>query len=207
MGLDIYHHRATLMKPLIESVSNDEMVIEEQIKEFNVPFQHFEKYIQKVDFKIEVNNIIIYKDFEKAQEWFQASEYNKPFIYQPNPEILSAEIEKFEQDNNLLEFDNFTYKNDFWDVKCYFYTEKRIGFYIETVGYQRKGVNGHFWERFYNEEIYNFALFEDFEYAYQCVDKYWHSDTDKTLIMRKADFKRNFLDNFIDGASYLYLSY
>ena len=68
-------------------------------------------------------------------------------------------------------------------------------------------MNEEFWKRFYSDTIYDFALWEDFEYAYECVDYYWPSDTKQDLVERKKKFKENFLDQYELGASFLRLSY
>jgi hypothetical protein len=68
-------------------------------------------------------------------------------------------------------------------------------------------VNQKFWERFKSDTIYHFALKEDFEYAYTCVDYCWEDDTEEEVRIGKEEFRKNFLENFEDGASFLALGY
>ena len=117
--------------------------------------------------------------------------------------------------NNSSNFSsNFNLKKDFedvhytnWIILKYYCLEKKDGFYFKSVGEQRKGMNGQFWEKFCNGDKYNFALKEDFEYAFSCVDRYWDSDTEESVRERKEKFKKEFLDNFELGASFMSISY
>lgn len=70
MGLDITHYKATLKQP-----ENSELIFvgreiwgkigfktRESFSGFNVPFEHFNKYIQLIDCPVVVNTIIIVED-------------------------------------------------------------------------------------------------------------------------------------------------
>lgn len=84
---------------------------------------------------------------------------------------------------------------------------KEEGFYCESVGYQRKGMNDNFWNHFYSKGIFDYALREDFEHAFSCVDFYWEEDTLSEVQQRKELFKKDFIDKFELGASFINLSY
>lgn len=87
--------------------------------------------------------------------------------------------------------------------------EKKEGFYFKEVGHQRKGMEPEFMDRFYKieEEIYNFALKEDFDYAMNCVIESEKLSIQKVPSTLKKEFKTKFIDTFENGASFISLSY
>ncbi|MBC8111234.1 MAG: hypothetical protein H7Y04_09270 [Verrucomicrobia bacterium] len=213
--MDIFHEKATMIPPTVDGIYsyNSQIVLENEFEGFNVPFNHFRKYIQEVDYKIEVETIFIVEEEKYLQEtktWSNQLETNYTVLHNPDKKILDLAIKNYEQERKLGDL-QFTIQpaNEFrhYHIQEYYYTVKRKGFYVKEVGYQRKGVNYNFWNRFEHEDTYNFAWWEDFEYAYDCVDKYWSSDTKQEIVQRKADFKKDFLDNFELGASYMRVSY
>lgn len=60
---------------------------------------------------------------------------------------------------------------------------------------------------FYQDNKDCFVLKEDFIRAYSCIDYYWDSDTEEDVNNRKKLFKKDFLDKFEFGASFMALSY
>ncbi len=215
MGLDIIHNKATLKKPSPDTVGyfcNDDLVIEEEFDSFNVPFGHFEKYIQQVEYVVIERTIVVVQNkkfLAAAKSRFNDIEY---FVIAPKTnEEEQEQIHTYIHQEGLGFLEEYHREPSSQEVQWKFVELYRIdhktGFYTHDVGHQRKGVNGRFWERFNVDNIYCFALQEDFEYAYSCVDFYWQSDTKEDVRERKRLFKENFVDTFELGASYLYLSY
>lgn len=211
MGLDITHYKATLEKPQTTDPTSICGETREGYNDFNVPFEHFKQYIQEIDYPNILNTVIIVMQeyqLNHVKEFFKDSNYT--FFLKTNEEEFNNLLTKHEIENDLIGLHK--HMNDQvlgakWIVLDYYEILKKEGFYYEEVGYQRKGINSKFWDRFSSEDIYNFALKEDFEYAYSCIDYYWSSDTSEIVKLRKEDFKKNFIDNFESGASFLSLSY
>lgn len=85
--------------------------------------------------------------------------------------------------------------------------EKQRGFYTQQLGYQRKGMNKRFRERFSHEETFIFTGKGNFDYAYKYVDYYWNDDTKEDVDLRMKNFKHDFIDKYIEGASFMVLDY
>jgi hypothetical protein len=67
--------------------------------------------------------------------------------------------------------------------------------YWATKGYQRKGMNRHFYEDFENCKLYfDKALVLK---ACSCLEPTWGNDYEEL----KAHFRSNFVDNFVEGES------
>ncbi|GAL86140.1 hypothetical protein MYP_3369 [Sporocytophaga myxococcoides] len=211
MGLDITHYKATLIKPQTTDPTSVLSETRESYNDFNVPFQHFKQYIQEIDCPNILDTVIIAKQenhLDEAKEFLK--NYNYTFFLKTNDEELNNLLTKHEIENGLIGLHKHMHDQVLgarWIVLYYYEILKKEGFYYEEVGYQRKGMSSKFWDRFSSEDIYNFALKEDFEYAYSCVDYCWSIDTREIVKQRKEDFKNNFIDNFESGASFLSLSY
>jgi len=218
MGLDITHFKATKEKAephTLFYIGNDiygetGAEIREKFDDFNVDFDHFQKYIQEIDVPTEVETVIIVKEIEnlkQVKEHFKSTE--RTFIVRENEEQLQKELNDFEKkkgyQNLKKNFEDISYTN--WIILKYYTVEKKEGFYFKSAGEQRKGMNKKFWDKFCKGDKYNFALKEDFDYAFSCVDKYWDSDNEKSVIQRKEKFKKEFIDNFEFGASFMSVSY
>lgn len=218
MGLDITHFKATMEKAephTLFYIGHDiygetGAEIRDKFDDFNVGFDHFQKYIQEIDVPTEIETVIIVlgiENLERAKEYFKSEE--RTFIVRENEEQLQQELDHFEEKKEYRNL-NKTVENHSpsnWYYIRYFTVEKKEGFYFKRVGEQRKGMNGEFWDRFCKGDAFNFALKEDFDYAYSCIDNYWDSDTEKSVIQREEQFKKEFLDNFELGASYMSVSY
>ncbi|MGB0868397.1 MAG: hypothetical protein ACPGSD_02260 [Flavobacteriales bacterium] len=204
MGLDITHFKATKEKaePLtLFYIGNDiygdtGAEIREKFDNFNVDFDHFQKYIQEIDVPTEVETVIIVKGVENlkhVKDHFKSTESS--FIVRKNEEQLQKELKDFEEkkgyQNLKKNFKDFSYTS--WIILNYYIVEKKEGFYFKNVGEQRKGMNRKFWDKFCKGDISNFALKEDFDYAFSCVDKNWSSDYEKSVLQRKKLFKKNLL--------------
>ncbi|WP_445710056.1 hypothetical protein [Flavobacterium sp.] len=218
MGLEITHYKATLEKAQdhdlfyigLDIYGETGAEIREKFDTFNVDFNHFSNYIQEVDVPTEVESVIIIKgseNVEKVKAHFTSNDY--VFLIRENEEQLERELQDFEKKKgyqNLKKcFKNYDYTD--WIFLKYYTTEKKEGFYFKSVGEQRKGMNDKFWNKFCNENTSNFALKEDFNYAFSCVNYNEYSDTEEEVNQRKEEFKKIFIDNFEDGASFMSVSY
>lgn len=144
LGLDITHYKAILKLPEEISININNQIrsdygieTSKSFSSFNVPFDYFKKYIQK----IKINS-----------------------------------------------------------------TETLEGFYFQEVGYQRKGMNNKFWKRFCSSKTYDYALLEDFHFAYESLKRN-EAESKSEFMKRKQYFKENFIDNFEIGKSFLSVSY
>lgn len=209
MGLDISHIKAVLDRPITTDPYKLGGVTEDDFFGFNVAFGHFSKYIQLIDCSHIRQSIIIVEDEKYLQEtidWFKKSQ--DPVFYKTSQEAFQKELDNFENEHHLKDLCTHVASHVVkWKVLYYYEIIRKTGFYTQEVGYQRKGVNEKFWKHFYSDTIYDFALKEDFEYAYSCVDYYWPSDTKKEVVERKRKFKEDFLNKYEFGASYLSISY
>jgi len=210
MGLDIYHVKATLQRPRTKDPFGLTSVQEIEFEGFNVPFAHFSRYIQQIDTPEILQTCILVRNeqyLEEATEWFKHQTGYKIF-FERDKRSLAGTINHFATQHNLNSLIRYVGEGcDKWHVLKYYELVKKTGFYTTNEGYQRKGVNAHFAERFYHDTLYRFALHEDFEYAYNCIDYYWDSDTAEDVLVRKKEFKETFIDTFAAGASYLHVSY
>lgn len=209
MGLSISHNKATLKRPTVSSPYEPIGVTEEEFTGFNVDFTYFRRYIQKIECPKVVQTFIIVEEEQHlahTQNWFK--EIGDPVLFHVNEDDLRNEIATLEQKYQLNGLEKQLCQGP-PELKLLYYCEvsKQTGFYIEGVDYQSKGMNGKFWERFCGGYYDNFALWEDFEYAYNCVDHYWNSDTAEELAIRKQAFKKYFLDAYEPGASFMSISY
>ena len=216
MGLDITHYKATLELP-----ENSELIniggeirgmvgaeTRESFSDFNVSFEHFKNYIQLIDCPIVLDTVIIVEgknNIEYVTNHFSTSDY-KILL---NDESLSQNLNEYENEKGFKDLKKHFGKSvlNKWIVLSYYKIEKREGFYYHQVGYQRKGMNEKFWNRFCTNDIYDYALKEDFEYANKCVTKKQLFEPKTDFELRKENFKRQFLDNYENGASFMSLSY
>ncbi len=218
MGLDITHYKATMEKAESHTlfyIGNDiygktGALIRENFDDFNVDFDHFNKYIQHIDVPTEVESVIIIKgpeNLKKVKDHFQSNK--RTFLIRENEEQFKIELNDFEKKRGYQKlkkvFEDIHYAD--WIILKYYTIEKKEGFYFKSVGDQRKGMNGKFWDKFCNGVKYNFALKEDFDYAFTCVDSYWDTDTEESVRRRREEFKKGFIDNFEFGASFISISY
>lgn len=218
MGLNITHYKATMEKAETHTLfyvghsiyGETGAEIRENFDHFNVDFDHFQKYIQEIDFPTEIETVIIVKGIENlnnVKEHFKSTE--RTFIVLESEEQLQKELDAFEKQkeyqNLRKNFEDITYMD--WILLKYYTIEKREGFYFKSAGEQQKGMNKKFWDKFCNGEKYNFALKEDFNFAFSCIERYWDSDTEESVMQRKEKFKKEFLDNFELGASFMFVSH
>ena len=218
MGLDITHYKATFEKAKTHHLfyigegiyAQTGAEIKEKFEDFNVDFYHFSKYIQQIDIPIVVESVIIVKgseNLEKVKAHFKS--HYTTFLIRENEEQLERELKDFEKkkgyQNLKKSFKDYDYTD--WIILTYYTIEKKEGFYFKSVGEQRKGMGGNFYSKFCSGEIYNFALKEDFDDAFSCVEHYRDSDTKEIVNLRRDEFKKSFIDNFELGSSFMSVSY
>lgn len=207
------HIKATSERPLDLSFSNLKSgVSEEDFHGFNVPFDHFGRHIQKIDYaEIVSTSIILYEKrfLDKAVKWNKETFGRRslvPLFVNENEGELNKEIERFEKKQGLTHLDKHIDRTPmYWRLLHYYQVVKKRGFYTIGCGVQGGGVSKKFEERFGDEKISAFAFREDFEYAYSCIDLCESHDTWDEVEIRKKNFKDNFLNNFEHGTSYLKL--
>ncbi|RTQ51606.1 hypothetical protein EJV47_07340 [Hymenobacter gummosus] len=215
MGLDIYHEKATLLKPAGLLTPDCDVLLRANWAEygFNVGYEHFHRYAQLVDVPVPVCTLIMFESpldqlrsffaVDSTIDGFRADGYH--IIDQLTVAGRARAIQQLEQRQSLAGLPRHEWTAQWWRGRTYYREEPQEGFYVTEVGYQRKGVNGHFYQYFGSDEKY--ARRADFEYAYQCVDRYWSSDTAADVAERRARFQADFLDSYEEGASFLVPSY
>ncbi|MCT8341283.1 hypothetical protein MG296_14570 [Flavobacteriaceae bacterium TK19130] len=216
MGLDITHYKAVLKLPENPGLINVGGEIRGQVgaetkesfSDFNVSFEHFQNYIQLIDCPKVIDTLIIVdekEDLETTTNHFSKSDY-KIFL---NDKELKRELKIYESERKLENCEKYFSNSALnkWKILNYFETEKKEGFYYQAVGDQRKGMNDMFWNRFCNNNIYNYARKEDFEFAMKCLRIKQPHEYKSEFELRKEKFKDEFINNFELGASFMFVSY
>ncbi len=208
MGLDITHYKATLKKPAIFNSYEGSYMTEEEFEYFDVDFDYFKDCTQKIDIPKVLRTLIFPKkesDIDEVKEWFKNS--HNDLLFEKNLGNINASIEHFMKNKQLTENLFCTWDAGKWIGADIFTFEEGYGFYYEEVGYQRKGVNKNFWGKFCTSKIQCFTSRKNFEFALSCVDYYWHEDTEEDVVLRKQEFKRDFVDKYEPHKSWLEASY
>jgi len=201
MGLDIYHYKATLIRPENLHPVSENYITESSFEEegFDVDFSHFKDCIQIIDVPVTLKTIICPKE-ESAIEYvteFLGKYEDTQIMFDPDLANLPKLVEEYKEKNELKESQLHRWETPLWigfDIVAF---EQQTGFYFEEVGYQRKGVSSHFWTRFKSETVYCFTNKEDFDFACSCVE----------INERKRLFQECFVDQFEAGKSWMELNY
>jgi hypothetical protein len=214
MRLDITHFKAAFQKDFPEDLpyvgdSAGESLIEtrETFANYNVPFEHFKNYIQKVNCPEILQTAIIVKDAKDladVENHYQNNDY-KIFTDSKQLEEELAIHEAKENLDGLNRHIDSGYLSR-WKIVSYYKNIQKEGIFFREVGYQRKRMNTAFWKRFCSSDTYCYALEEDFNFAFSCIEK----RDDETLEDAQEvidNFKQNFLDNFELGSSFMVVSY
>lgn len=185
MGLDISHWKATLERPITTDPFKIGGMTEADFDGFDVPFSHFERYIQPIDCAKVVRTTILVNNLEHledVQEWFK--ERDLTILYDNAPHKLEQKIRAYESAHGLRRLRKHISSDPIkWQLLKHYEIVQKIGFYQIEEGYQRKGMNEEF-AYFYQDDKSEFVLLEEFERAYQCVDYYWSSDTEEKVLLR-----------------------
>ena len=207
MGLDLYHHKATLERPAKLDPFNRSYMLESEFEGFDVSFGYFDGSIQQVDVPETLSTIIFPKEesrMDYVKEFLKGGDYEFLFEETAENRIRAVERyrEKYDSQVNLLH----SWETSDWTGFHIYRYGKQEGFYFESPGYQRKGMNGNFWKRFESDTVWNFTGKEDFDFALSCVDYHWDNDTAEEVEMRKSTFKEHFTGNYEEGKSWLSIS-
>ena len=213
MGLDISHYKIITNLPEPKDHLNQGCFYEEDFKLFK-DIKPIEHQIQEILYCKIINSFEIIKETKDFDDMVKRNKFNsannyplRNFTMIRDEDERNEKIVEFERINNLTGYHKYIKKGK-WQTIQYYEINSKHGFYYAESGYQRKGMNDNFWKHFNPvSDIYCYANKEDFENAFNCVDKYWESDTNEIVQKRKEDFKRNFIDNYKLGESYLALSY
>jgi hypothetical protein len=210
MGLVIYHHQAVLERPATTDPYEWAGITEEAYDDFNVPIDHFGKYIQQIDRPRIVQTVMIVEEknyFEEKKALFSNTDYI--VLFKDSEASLEKQLSLLESKYHLSNLHRgvSTTPPPRWQLLYYFEKIKVTGFYVHCVGCQSKGMNNAFNERFTRGDFINFARREDFQFAYQCIDFSRNYYRQEDVEARQLNFKRTFLDNYAFGASYMSVSY
>lgn len=211
MGLDIYHFKATLLPPEEISCYSDNFYTASNYHNFDVPIEYFHPYFQLITFpKVQFSIVIPFNLANLAQIYAGFKDEKHTHILLENQtQAVKAEIKKLEREMDLKNLSKSMYQTDMYKQIDYVGWVQEEGFYsTNNVAYQRKGMNAAFADRFYHRgDIYHFTQKEDFDFALQCVDFYWDSDTEECVAERKRAFQSDFVDKYEANCSWMALSY
>ncbi len=208
MGLDITHRKSTLKRPEKLDPFHRNYILENEFEDFDVDFNYFHDCIQTIDTPAVLETLIFPKKEDEIEEVKAfLKKYNYHFLFENDIKNIDNIVQKFISHNQLSGSLLHSWEAPKWIGFDIFKMEKQTGFYFEEIGEQRKGMNKHFWSRFWSDEIYCFTKKDDFEYAFKCVDFYWDSDTKEEVELRKKLFKENFPDKYEPNKSWLNLDY
>lgn len=212
MGLDINHLQLTLT----ENNKGDYFYIEDWDSTCNVPLENYSKYITTVeefDFNKTlaiIKNEELFEKLKKAQ-WFDASGYLKIFIgdmnatmkEQLNKFIVSQNLDKLEKIELGCEHDGLA----FYTMSFGEPIQVKAVKYIDSIGYQRRGMNNLFYDAFNKYLLWGKK--EDFEFAYTFIGNEWYLEYfgEESVNRMKRNFKENFLDKYEFGKSLLCVSF
>lgn len=201
-------------------------ILEDDAPLFNVPFDFFHSFIQNIDCPDDIERVYLIpkKPWTKQdiELYIQApsagtasnTALGHTFLTErqkANEHILLTDYEHIVvegDDNAEQEADSLierlrkqgcfvsVHSAECWiAIQCAPWIQRK-GFYFSEVGYQRKGMDKKFWQRFCTSDKYYYALPEDFAFALQCVD------TEK-----REEFRSSFIEDYEEGASFLYVNY
>lgn len=208
MGLDITHYKATLQKPADLNTFEKKYIIESEFDGFDVNFDYFSKFIQQIEIPQVLNTIIFPKSVNEIENI--KSKYNDEkylIFYEKDFTNFNNIIDRFIIDNyldgvNVKSFDNDKYIS--FDI---FKVITANGFYFEEVGYQRKGMNKNFWDKFINDKTYCYTNKEYFEFVLSCIDNNRYKDSFNDFDNTTKLFKENFIDKYELNCSWMELNY
>ena len=208
MGLDIYHCKATLVKPKDMNPFSDNYFIEDEFNVFDT-YDTLSGYIKQIEIPKTVRTLIFIKKESEIEEVkaFLHRGGDRDFFFEKDLSNIDRTVDQFIRQNHLEGCLRHKWEAPKWIGVHVFDWEVHTGIYYEEAGYQRKGMNEQFSDRFYSDPIYCYTQKEDFEFALSCVDYYWTSDTAEEVDQRKKDFKRDFVDSYETGRSFMLVSY
>lgn len=207
MGLDIFHYKVTKDKPKLIYPGYEYIITEDNYELFDVDISYFEPNIEIIDSPTVLHTLVFPKKEEYIDDIKKITDKNVTILFEENLNDVNKAVFDFTNKNKYKETKLKEWNNNEWLSFDIYIIEKKKGFYYEEVGYQRKGMNLKFWKKFCEKDIYCYTQKEDFEYALNCVDYCWHTDTDDIVNERIELFKNDFLDKYESHKSWLEVSY
>ena len=210
MGLDVSHLQFTLTP----NDNGDFFRIDDW--DCNVPLENYSKYITTIDdldFSISLAVVKNEEDFEKLKktDGLNSTDYIEVFVGELN-ETMREQISKFIVSQKLDSLDALRLGCEHDGLKYHtisFGKPIKVQgiYYIDDIGYQRKGMNNLFYEKFKKHMLWGRK--EDFELAYTCVGDNWYIKNwgQDAVDEMKKNFRENFIDNFEFGKSLLCVSF
>ncbi len=215
MGLDISHIKLTT-KPVNPAwfwyVGDWEF-------ECNVPLEVYSKYITEMDDLEYKKSIAIVNDEEDYAKFIDAvgcDGYSQVFIGEQDDK-MQRQISRFIVEHkleNLKVINSERGTGNSWPGAVNYNTisfaepvKSRVIYYIDDIGYQRKGMNDLFYDTFKKHMFWGNK--EDFELAYECIGGTWYVEHwgQEAVDSMKINFKKNFVEKFEFGKSLLNLSF
>lgn len=212
MGLDVSHQQLTLT-PVNK---NDFYTIDDWDLDCNVSLKHYSKYITTIDDLDFDKTIVLVKseeDYEalKKLKCFGESDFLKVFVGELSDKtktqigkfIVSQKLDKLETIHLGCEHDGIKYHTISFGEPI----KVQGMYYIDDVGYQRKGMSNQFYDAFRKYMLWGEK--SDFDLAYTFVKDEWYVDSNGQSISMgtKKYFKDHFLDKFEFGKSLLCVSF
>lgn len=212
MGLDIMHYKLTYEPKEAE----DYLFLGDWDLDCNVPLAHYAKYITDVKSFEYHNNLLIIanKDaLEKLEkdEFYNIDAYAKILFGGFDDALIKQDIAHFMKQNNLevsaMRALDFECEGVFYTTVSFAEETTVKGMYYKEVGYQRKGMNAHFYKTFKKNTFWGKQ--EDFELAYNCIGGDWYLEHwgEASVENMKKQFKKDFVECFEFGKSLLCASF
>jgi hypothetical protein len=211
MGLDVKHIQLTK-----EIMGYDYFLYTKDWNiDCNVSIENYEEYIQDIeDTEIDKDILIIKKkeDYDKIikEGLILENQILEVFIGDKFKWDWEKIIKKYFDDNKIKNASDKIITIGSKDLE--FMTASTLktvmvkGVYYNEVGYQRKGMNGIFYNDY--TKYFLWGNKEDFIKAYDCLDDSCYCDSDENTLKEMQEyFKENFLDNYIFGKSLLLASF
>lgn len=212
MGLDVSHLQLTLTP----NDNGNFFHIDYWDLDCNVPLENYEKYITTIhdfDFSKSLAVIKNEEDFEKLKkmEGLSLSNYIEVFIGEFN-QIMKERLSKFIVSQKLHSLKTLQLRCEHNGLKFHtisFGQPIKVQgiYYIDNIGYQRKGMSNLFYDTFKKHMLWGRK--EDFELAYTCVGDNWYVKNwgQDAVDKMKKNFSENFIDKFEFGKSLLCVSF
>lgn len=139
MGVDVYHCKATLVKPKDMNPFSENYFIED---DFNVFDNHniLKDYIQQIEVPKTVRTLIFIKNESEIEEVKHFLHHEYDFFFEKDELNIDKTVEKFIWQNHLTNCLLHKWEAPKWIGVHVFEWVLHTGIYYEEVGYQRKGI-------------------------------------------------------------------
>jgi len=147
------------------------------------------------------------RDAEEFKSYLEEKFKDKRFL-KVDKTNLEESVKKILREENLLDCMVSYNKIRDWIYIDVYRLKQEKGFYYEGVGYQRKDMNANF-NKYYDSDICCYAKKEEFEFALTCVEFFDYCSEDETgekTLKAKELFKKDFVDSYEEGKSFMWVS-